>query len=73
MKVDDTAENAERCVCPTCPTYNDCMRSAGQLMFCARGKSSCEVQPVSCKCGSCTVWAQFDLNDYYYCVSGAAS
>jgi aldose sugar dehydrogenase len=73
MSVDNTAENAERCVCPTCPTYDSCMREAGELLYCARGTSSCSVKAVACKCGSCTVWGRYHLDSYYFCLKGAAS
>ncbi len=73
MTVQNTAENAERCMCPACPTYNDCMSGAGELLFCARGKTDCAPTPVTCSCGGCTVWAVNKLNSYYYCMKGAAS
>jgi hypothetical protein len=73
MVVEDTAENAERCVCPACPTYNDCMRAAGELLYCARGKTGCSLSAVSCACGSCTVWVSHELGGYYYCMKGAAT
>jgi aldose sugar dehydrogenase len=73
MRVDDTPENAERCACPGCPTYNDCMRSGGQLLFCSRGASDCTPDAVSCKCGGCTVWGRYSLAGYYFCIRGAAT
>jgi hypothetical protein len=72
MKVDDTADNAERCACPGCPTYNDCMKAGAQAIYCARGVSDCDVKPATCVCGKCTVWAKYSLDDYYFCVQGAA-
>jgi hypothetical protein len=73
MKVEDLPANADRCVCPTCPTYNDCMQDAGQRMFCSRGVTECGPKPMSCVCGTCPVWSQYTLKDYYYCIEGAAS
>jgi hypothetical protein len=73
MTVDNTPENAELCTCPACPTYNACMREAGELLFCARGKSGCSVSAVSCACGGCTVWGRNQLSSYYFCTKGAAS
>jgi hypothetical protein len=72
MTVDDTAENAERCVCPACPTYNDELRAASELLFCARGKSGGSPKAVSCMCGSCSVWGNYGLSSYYFCLKGPA-
>jgi aldose sugar dehydrogenase len=73
MAVDNTAENAERCVCPGCPTYTDCMRDAAEVLFCARGVSTCSPTAVSCKCGGCSVWGHYGLSSYYFCIKDAAS
>jgi aldose sugar dehydrogenase len=73
MAVDNTAENAERCVCPTCPTYTDCMGEGAELLFCARGVSGCSPVAVSCKCAGCAVWSSNGLSSYYFCLKGAAS
>jgi hypothetical protein len=72
MKVEDTADNAERCACPGCPTFNDCMRAGAQALYCARGVTDCEPQAASCICGSCPVWSNNSLSDYYFCIQGAA-
>jgi hypothetical protein len=72
MQVDDTQENAVRCFCPDCPTYDDCMREGDQRIFCARGTSSCGPSPKSCICGRCPVWAGYGLASYYFCIQGAA-
>jgi aldose sugar dehydrogenase len=72
MAVDNTAENAERCLCPGCPTYNGCMGDASEVLYCARGASSCSPAAVSCKCGGCTVWVNNGLSSYYFCMKGAA-
>ena len=73
MAVEDTADNAEKCSCPGCPTYDSCMRSAGQLLLCARGKSDCGPSAVACMCGGCPVWGHYKLSGYYFCIKGAAS
>ena len=72
MKVDDTAQNAGRCFCPDCPTYDECMKKAHQRLFCSRGKTDCEPQANSCICGRCPVWASYGLGSYYFCIQGAA-
>ncbi len=67
MNVPDTPENMTRCICPNCPTYNDCMTAGKQALFCSRGKSSCQIDSNGCICGECPVADQYRLNDLYYC------
>jgi hypothetical protein len=73
MKVEDTDRNSSRCMCPGCPTYNDCMREQSQRIFCARGATDCDPDPQGCICGECAVWSEYGLGSYYFCTSGAAS
>ncbi len=73
VKVDDVPANTERCRCPSCPTYDACMREKQQVIFCSRGKSDCGPKAVSCMCGQCPVWAQYGLSGYYFCIQGAAT
>ncbi len=70
--VQDTEENAERCQCPTCPTHNQCMKSNKEHFFCSRGNTKCDPKMRGCMCGTCPVWAEYELGGYYYCVEGAA-
>jgi hypothetical protein len=72
MNVDDNEQNADRCLCPGCPTYNDCMRGESQRLFCSRGKTDCDPSANGCLCGGCPVWSDYDLSGYYYCKEGAA-
>jgi len=69
--VENTDENAERCMCPVCPSYTTCMRSASELLYCGRQKSSCFVGTIKCICGSCPVWSAYGLTGQYYCMTGA--
>lgn len=72
VKVEDTAANADGCLCPQCPTYDKCMGDADEVLYCARGKSTCKPDAKSCLCGGCPVWAVNSLSGYYYCIEGAA-
>lgn len=72
MSVEDSPANAEMCLCPGCPTYNECMRDAGELLFCARGATGCGPRAVSCICGDCPVWQENSLTGHYFCMQGAA-
>lgn len=46
------------------------MSSAGELLYCSRGKSTCEVAAVQCVCGECPVWRENELSSYYFCMRG---
>lgn len=65
-------KNAERCLCPGCPTHNDCMKSNEERIFCSRGNTRCDLEKNGCLCGTCPVWKEYGLNDFYYCEIGPA-
>jgi len=71
-RVPDTEENAKICACPLCPTYDECMKGRGELLYCARASSACEVTRRGCVCGQCTVAVKHALSLNYYCASGPA-
>ena len=73
MKVDDNDKNAGRCLCPGCPTYNDCMHGKQQRIFCSRGATECDPKSKGCICSECPVWSDYDLGSLYFCTSGAAT
>ena len=62
-KVEDTYENEIICIkfCGSCPTYPGIK---GDLLFCARGKSSSAKQKAGCNCGMCDVWNKYGLTDF---------
>ncbi len=70
--VPDTEANADRCLCPGCPTHNKCMKDNEEKLFCSRGKTECNPEQKGCLCGTCPVEKEYELNDFYYCVNGAA-
>ncbi len=67
MKVSDISENAQKCICSGCPTYNECMAQGGKVLYCARGKPGCEIDSAGCICGECPVAGDYALTDLYYC------
>ena len=70
--VQDTEENAELCLCPGCPTHNECMKDNNERLFCSRGKTNCDLEKKGCLCGTCPVERNNGLTDFYYCAEGAA-
>jgi len=73
-KVEKTPDNVKKCFCPTCPSYNECAKSKGELIFCAvsAGKSECPFPMNGCHCLGCPVYQENNLRSNYYCVNGAA-
>ncbi|MGB2854435.1 MAG: PQQ-dependent sugar dehydrogenase [Dehalococcoidia bacterium] len=72
MRVPDTNENWEKCICGDCPSMNDCMKEKSEGLFCARGKTSCQFERKGCICGECPVTSELKLSGLYYCDAGAA-
>jgi hypothetical protein len=65
-------ENRKKCICDPCPTYNECMRAAGELLFCVTGKSpDCTFEKKGCVCPTCPVHQSLGLKKAYYCIRGA--
>ena len=72
MNVPDNKDNYVRCLCYSgrCPTYNENNLDSG--LFCARGKHPKNPQRKNCICPDCSVWAQYQLSNLYFCVEGSA-
>ena len=60
------------CVCPICPTYNDCAKKAGQNLFCVQGKSNCIEKERGCMCPTCPFAANHKIGVMRntYCIRG---
>ncbi|MFB0560006.1 MAG: DUF2769 domain-containing protein [Candidatus Lokiarchaeia archaeon] len=71
MKVADNDENFQKCICPSCPTYNDCMKERTQGLFCARVESDCDFEKTGCLCPSCPVAGEYSISGTFYCDTGA--
>jgi len=71
-KVPDTEETLKKCICGGCPTHNQCMKEKMQGLFCARGKTDCEITKNGCICGACPLASEYRLDKMYYCEIGAA-
>ena len=67
--VPDVKENADRCLCPECPTYNECMSNRNQRIFCSRGNTECKLDEEGCICEKCPVWNEYPIKSFYYCRS----
>ena len=85
MIVPDTSDNREKCICPKCPTYSDCMKDKGEVLFCAKGKTGCEIEEDECICEDCPIDKEYKLSarldlmekkilkmNQFYCMKGPA-
>ncbi len=61
-----------KCICPDCPSYNDCAKQKGELFFCSfdSGKSDCITEEKWCICETCPVTEELGLTKIYYCIKG---
>lgn len=73
MRVPDTKENENKCICENCPTYNDCTKEKKVKFFCFRGKTECDMDRQGCICGECPIASQYQLRDLYFCDTDAAN
>ena len=66
--------NKVLCVCPTCPTYNECAKEKGELFYCALGVSTtCIIQESGCICPACPITEKMGLTKDYFCIQGTES
>lgn len=73
-KVPDTPENAEKCICPDCPTWKskECSAQKKETLYCGRGKTECDLVDKGCICGQCPLWFTYALSKGYFCFNGEA-
>lgn len=58
------------CICPICPTYNECAKEADELLFCVTGKSeTCIAKEMGCMCPTCPFAQEYQIGVKYnfYC------
>lgn len=85
MSVPDTNENMEKCFCKICPSYNRCMGDSKERLFCAKGKSNCNIEKAACICETCPIDKEYNLTanldlmekvllnmNQFYCMNGHA-
>jgi len=69
-KAEDNQDNISMCMkfCGSCPTYPGL---EGEVLFCARSKSSVPKAKTGCNCGLCDVQSNYGCTGMYYCIEGA--
>ncbi|MCE5215340.1 MAG: DUF2769 domain-containing protein [Methanobacterium sp.] len=60
------------CVCPICPTYDQCAKDKSEIIFCITGKSSCIEQEKGCMCPTCPFASKYKIGvlHNFYCIRG---
>jgi hypothetical protein len=73
-KVPINPQNEEKCFCPKCPTFlqSNCPKEKKEILYCAQGKTTCELSKKGCLCGACPVHEEYNLTGAYFCFRGAA-
>lgn len=73
-KISNTKANLAKCVCRGCPTYqaSRCAKENQEKLYCAVGKSACDLIRKGCICGACPVWSEHKLTGGYFCLTGQA-
>jgi len=65
-------ELESECVCPICPTFNQCANDVGENIFCINGKSKCIETEKGCICPTCPFALKYRLGviHNFYCRNG---
>jgi hypothetical protein len=65
-------ELEDDCVCPICPTFNQCAGEAEENIFCISGKSICIETEKGCICPTCPFALEYRLGvlHNFYCRQG---
>lgn len=64
-------ENEALCICPVCPTYNECAQKESESLYCISGGSStCVTKESGCICPACPITEKIHLTNQYFCTRG---
>jgi glutamate synthase domain-containing protein 2 len=63
--IKNTVENREKCHCKVCPSYP--YKCGGEVLYCSKGPSNCDISPQICICDTCPVYYEYELKGNYYC------
>jgi Protein of unknown function (DUF2769) len=71
-RLQETAKEKQICICPDCPTYNDCAKEAQELLYCVYGSSfHCIYEDNGCICPTCPVTDDLGLLNDDFCIKGS--
>jgi hypothetical protein len=67
--------NANRCLCPGCPTYlsSPCPNEHKEKIYCSIGMTECQLEQKDCLCWQgCQVYKEYNLKVGYFCIKEEA-
>jgi glutamate synthase domain-containing protein 2 len=64
-QVENSEINRKKCICQKCPSFPE--SCSGEILYCATGKSRCDVPTKGCVCDICPVFFENKLTELYYC------
>lgn len=70
----DIEKYKNSCICPTCPTYNECAAKANEKLFCINGKSKdCITKIKGCECPNCPFANTYGIGVIHntFCIMGS--
>lgn len=77
MSEDERTQKIEEleaeCVCPICPTFNQCAKEAGENIFCLKEDvNKCITTEKGCMCPTCPFASTYKIGIFYnfYCKRG---
>ncbi|UTB31820.1 MAG: glutamate synthase-related protein [Methanobacterium sp. ERen5] len=65
MKIKNSPENRAKCHCKLCPSYP--YKCGGEVLYCGKGPSKCDVDIEVCICDTCPIYFEHDLKGIYFC------
>jgi len=71
-KIGKIKELEPDCVCPICPTFNQCAKDAVENIFCLKDESKCINKEKGCMCPTCPFAAKYKIGVFhnFYCMRG---
>jgi hypothetical protein len=64
-------ESKALCICPDCPTYNECAQTKNELFYCGIGQSpTCITKEQGCVCPACPITEKLGLTKQFFCTRG---
>ena len=71
-KMNAIGANKALCICGGCPSYNECAKEKGEMLYCSLGASpSCITEATVCICAGCPVTPKMGLKYQYFCTKGS--
>jgi hypothetical protein len=65
-------ELKSQCICPDCPSFNECARDEKEILYCIYGRSfTCVTEDLGCICPGCPLITDLGLVNLTFCLHGS--